>query len=314
MNRSSAFDAIRCLKSAWELTTRAPGALWGAGLILVLVDGCSSEFSTDGVDLGYHTEYVDGAVVESWASNPFVVGGALAIAFVMMVVFGLAIAFLRAGFYTGVRAVMQGHEVRFGQMFNNNQNWVPTFFAEVFRVLLIVLGMFIWAATFGFSALILGPGGALAGAVGGLFILLPLFVYFHLGTTFMGHAAALEGLGPMQALARSWSLADGQRFSLIVMYVVQFGLAILGLLAMCLGIFPAAVLSQIMWVEAYVQATDQRPPGSRSAGNSGSPSDPPSGNAAAAAPQDPTPRASFDEPGDFDPGGWRKDLDVPKED
>ena len=76
----------------------------------------------------------------------------------------------------------------------------------------------------------MAPGGAIAivGAiqenetlllVGVILILLiglPAIVYVSLGLMLGEHAVALEDMGPMDALERSWSLARGNRFSLLL--------------------------------------------------------------------------------------------------
>ncbi len=321
MIRSTAFNAIRCLKSSWELTTRAPAALWGAGLILAMVDGCHSKSRSDEWEQPLRSSAAlaePGWSFETYESStsmgPVMMLGILGFSIVFLVAYSALLAWLRVGYYNGVKTLMHGSQVGFGDMYGNTRNWLRTFLTSVLRGLVFlflgfggILLIVIPVAAFG------SGGAALLGFLVWLVIALPVYIYVSLGLLFMVQAAAIDGLSPLQALAKSWSLADGNRGDLILMCLLQIALVIIGFLALCVGAIPATLLCQIMWIEAYVQATDD---GSARAGGSRPERDSPrapSGPEPAPTPAAPESSSSNRE-GTFDPGAWRGDLDVPHTD
>jgi hypothetical protein len=317
MHRSTAFEAFRCLKSAWALTARAPVALWGAGLVLIFVEGCSANYSSPGAPTDYNVQgnadgfdYSYSYWYNEWLQeNPMLVAGVIVVAFLLSILFGAFIAWIRAGYYKGVKSVMQGRPVQFGDMYANSANWLPTFLAEIVRAVLLFLGMMCGLAALVIPAMLTGAAGGIIGGVLVLFLIIPVYIYIALGTTFMTRAAAIDGLGPMQALSRSWDLADGSRGDLILMHLLQFIMALVGVVCCCVGVFPAAILAEIMWVEAYVQATDD---GTINLAGSRPRSQAPDTRQAEVMPDpEKEPEGESGEPGTFDPGAWRKDLDEP---
>lgn len=60
-------------------------------------------------------------------------------------------------------------------------------------------------------------------------------------------------LGLGEALAKSWSSTAEQKLGVALLTIAPFPLAIVGTLALIVGIFPAMVLSYLLWVSAYRQ-------------------------------------------------------------
>ena len=80
-----------------------------------------------------------------------------------------------------------------------------------------------------------------------LLLLVPILLYVALGLAFGEHFIALEGLGTMESLERSWGMARGNRVHLalfmFVMGMVNLLAAVAGLLLCCVGLLvtvPAA--------------------------------------------------------------------------
>lgn len=63
--------------------------------------------------------------------------------------------------------------------------------------------------------------------------------------------------GPIQSLGTSYTVTDGSKLQLVVLYIATIGVSILGALACCVGIFPAMGFMQLMWAVAYLAMTGQ---------------------------------------------------------
>lgn len=109
----------------------------------------------------------------------------------------------------------------------------------------IILGIGSLAATPG--GLVLAAGAVLeqpqVTAVGGILmavLMLPAILYVHLGLVLAPQAMALDGLGTLAAVSKSWKLMSGNRFQYIWFSVVCFLYAlfmvVIGLLACLIGV------------------------------------------------------------------------------
>jgi hypothetical protein len=78
-------------------------------------------------------------------------------------------------------------------------------------------------------------------------------LYVLLGLILTPQAVALEGLGAPQALTRSWSLARGQRWRLLLYYLVLWLVTCLGFFACCVGVFATASLAYTALNESYLR-------------------------------------------------------------
>lgn len=319
MHKSIAFQPTRALSSAWDLLMKAPLPLWVGGLILWVVQSLGSFGGGSG------NIQVDGENPEEmiWLILPLMfIGFALSI-----VVMGVT-AWLRVGYYNGVRTVMRDGDVEFDRLYKAEGRWLTVFLT------LLLQGVLAFAAALPLAlvvliAVLLGQGldvadGGMAALIGlAVLLYLPVFIYIQLGLILMVFPAALDGFGPVESLRESWSLAGGERMQLFLIGLLQFGLMLVGLLACCIGVIPAGILAEVMWCEAYVQATRDRDDGSWWIDHRGRKDDPGAGDdwdaglgharSAEAEPvardAEPEPPAS---PEGFDPGGWRDGEDEPR--
>lgn len=105
-----------------------------------------------------------------------------------------------------------------------------------------------------------------AAVVAMLVITVPIVVYVSLGLNFGVHAIVLEDRGVLDALERSWTLTSGNRILLLlfklVMAVVMFGAAVVGLLFCCVGALVTVPIMRSVtdfgFTESYLLLT--RPP------------------------------------------------------
>jgi hypothetical protein len=84
--------------------------------------------------------------------------------------------------------------------------------------------------------------------------------YVWLGISLTGQAVALEGLPPVDALKRSWSLVAGNRLMLLLFVIVNWIFHALGFCLCCIGIFFTGTLSLASWSDAYlalIRGTDR---------------------------------------------------------
>ena len=319
MHKSIAFQPTRALSSAWDLLMKAPLPLWVGGLILMVVQSLGS-FGGSGGNIQFDGDNPEELI---WLILPLMfIGFALSV-----IVMGVT-AWLRVGYYNGVRSVMRDGEVEFDRLYKAEGRWLTVFLT------LLLQGVLSFAAVLPIAlvaliAILVGEGlgladGGMAGLVGlVVFLYLPVLIYVQLGLILMVYPAALDGFGPVESLRESWSLASGERLQLFLMGLLQFGLFMVGLLACCVGAIPAGILAEVMWCEAYVQATRDRDDGSWWVDHRGRTEAPDADDDwdaglghARSAETEPIPRDIEPEspgaPEGFDPGGWRDGEDEPR--
>lgn len=89
-------------------------------------------------------------------------------------------------------------------------------------------------------------------AVGAL-LLFPLLIYVMLGLGSAGIESVIDpDVGIVEAFKRSWAVADGQRFTMLLGGFISFLLSLLGVIACCVGILPMWVLTMFLWAATYL--------------------------------------------------------------
>ncbi len=246
-----------------------------------------------------------------WAM-PSVGGGLVATVFAW-----LALSWLSVGYFRSIRRVMRTGQAEFEDVVKPGDLWIPMVLTRA------VQGLLMFGAALPFAvpptfALMLHKGLGLHGGISvgiailGVLAYIPCLVYISLGLVFMPHATALEGLSVGDSIKRSWELASGHRWWILLFSLATVAISLVGFMLCCVGILPATILIQVMLCEAYVQATDivgdseewwiesQTSYANRARSREFQSPAPPAST--------PAPPAS-DEP--FDPGRWRGDADIP---
>jgi hypothetical protein len=72
---------------------------------------------------------------------------------------------------------------------------------------------------------------------------------------FAAYFAVDRRVGPLEAFRRSWSYTQGQWLSIFLLTLAGLAIAILGLLALVIGLIPASAVIAFMWISAYRQLT-----------------------------------------------------------
>jgi len=171
-------------------------------------------------------------------------------------------AWVHGGYIRLHREVIVSGEGRFGTLFGGAD------------ILLPVIGykLMAWGIQFGIGLLVALPGAVLIGAgvfldsialaIIGLIVLLllvlPVGIYLGLGLYFGMHAIALDDLGVMGALERSWDLARGNRLWLLLYMIVTGLVWMVGMCFCCVGIFVTRAVVDVARTECYLLATGER--------------------------------------------------------
>jgi uncharacterized membrane protein len=120
--------------------------------------------------------------------------------------------FFSVGFTRAVLRVARTGQARFADVFSGASGFLSYFAATMLLGLAIGLGFVVFIV----------PG-----------------VILMLGTLLAHLYIVDQGMGPIDAIRASWAATDGHKGSLFVWWLASVGIAILGLLACCVGYFPA---------------------------------------------------------------------------
>lgn len=88
--------------------------------------------------------------------------------------------------------------------------------------------------------------------IGFILLIIP-GIYLSIRFCMFPFAVVDEGLGPIEALKRSWELTAGQELNLLLLGLVFILIEIAGLIALCVGIFVAMPVIMMGYVYVYRQ-------------------------------------------------------------
>lgn len=92
------------------------------------------------------------------------------------------------------------------------------------------------------------------------FALFAVLLYLLLAYSFTMLVLLHQGLGVFESLAESKRLAEGVKFELFLMYLAFFGVAILGVCALGVGLIPAFMVLTVALPSIYLDLLDQSGP------------------------------------------------------
>ena len=251
MNFKEAFNPLRALKSAFETMNLQPFHLWGGALLLMFIEqgaGISFQFVQPAVN-------ALGPEMMVW----FLCGSCVA----MLGLYMLA-TWLFAGLLATLRSVLLTGEVGEGGLFDHRGKFLPLLFTRILVVLcsipLIIPGLLVMAIPIFIGVRFIDSGGGLA-AIGvaliflGVIVGYAIIIYAVVGIMLAEAAVVFEDLRPTQAIARSWSLASGNRWRLALFFIVNALFTLLGFLACCVGVFATGCIARLATAEAFLQLT-----------------------------------------------------------
>ncbi len=245
-NIPDAFEIGRSFSHGLAALQRAALPLLLGGLIMSCTEGGGGNFNPSGLEELQNMEGMEG-LRDISLDNPEFVTLAVVFAAAALVLFALLFAlrcWIHPGYIRLHEAAITAGEGGFGELFSGGDRLLPIAGWKLLRALISV-GAFVVAGLPGIGLLIAGSvnnSSPLLIAAGVLLLLLlavPASIYVGLGLSMGELAITLEGRGVLDALERSWSLAQGRRLSLLIFFVVfgiaQFIAAIVGVCLLCVG-------------------------------------------------------------------------------
>ncbi len=269
MELRDALDIERAITHGWEGFKLSPWVM-GVGSLLILMTSSNSGNLNVG-DLEGLSEGGEG----EW----FIAGVLVAMAGIacFCVVLGFLVnSWISPGFIRVQRDLVVDGEGDFSTLFSG--------FDVLFRM--ILWKFLVGFITFGIIALSLLPGGVfllggsglLTKAMGdgdvpsllvggsaltvgfvlmfvGIVVAIAVATYVSLGLSFGAEAIALDGLGPIEAMEKSWTMVSGHRWPLLLFSMVLRIVSFMGIMACCVGVIVTSGIAGLGWTEAYLIAT-----------------------------------------------------------
>lgn len=257
---SAAFSLSRAISHGWEALKREPiGLLLGSFLLAITDSGANSNgnFNSGGSGGG---DPLGGA--EDAFSDPAVLG-LMAFTFgcacILGIGFWLARSFLTPGYFQLHQKILVEGSGSPGVLFSGRAQFKGMALWKLLKGV-ISLGVAMVALSPGAALGIIGvtnnqPALMITGAILAAVITTPVMIYVGLGLALGDHAVALDDLGPMDGLERSWDMARGNRLSLFGYFFVLGFFNLLGLCACCVGAVATKAIGDFGTTEAYLLST-----------------------------------------------------------
>lgn len=137
-------------------------------------------------------------------------------------------AFFQAGFIRMYLSGARGQSPEFSHVFSGGPWFLKMLGAMFIHTFLVILGF----------AFLIVPG-----------------VILSLGLVLYPYYVVDRGMGPVEALKASWEATTGQKGKVFVLMLYSFGVTLLGMLACCVGIFPAIAVITLAQAIVYVRVT-----------------------------------------------------------
>lgn len=241
-----AYDPFRALDGAWKLVKLRPMVLLLGAFVLLISDCSGSSFE-------YHEERDFPEVLREVVLPPLAM-----LACVLGIVLFLLGSLVRCGLATAVERVALTGEEQGGDLFKSRGRLLSMVLTQLLSILLYLLAALPFLAI---MALVAAIGGTMADAAEAAIafgflaalVCLPGYIYVVLGFTLAPQAVAFEGVGPIAAVLRSWSLVAGNRLWLFWYLLVSF---VTTLVAFCCCILPGLPMTMAWSLaghEAYLR-------------------------------------------------------------
>jgi len=91
---------------------------------------------------------------------------------------------------------------------------------------------------------------SIAVMIGSLFLIIP-GIYLAIRLQFFAAFIVEEDSGVIESLKRSWTITEGQVLHLLLLFLVMYGIMILGVMLFFIGTFVAAPMIYIMYAEVF---------------------------------------------------------------
>ncbi|MFN0009457.1 MAG: hypothetical protein ACKVXR_16285 [Planctomycetota bacterium] len=253
MDFNQAYDPFRALQTSWRALKKAPLPLMIGGAVLIITNG-------GGGGGGNFGSSFDGREEVDWdVLGPLLVGF-VGLFCCLGIVFFVISSWVRIGFANAVEEVLRTGEADVGKVFDGRGRLGSMILARLLAGVIVIASLLPYGIVILIAALAtegfgrneeLGVGIVLAGLVP----CLPIILYVGLGVALSDQAVALEGLGPVDSVRRSWSLVKGHRWMLLWYSIVTGFFAMLGICACCIGVFLTGTMTEIAKSESFLAYT-----------------------------------------------------------
>ena len=258
MRFEQAYDPVRCLQASWELLKRAPATIVLGALVPVVVQYALG-FAMWILLLPMFFSIQDTRPGEFPAFFPVFV--------VISCMLGLGLFVLQTwidvGYARAVRDVKATQTEQLATVFRGGDRLLRLLWARFLTLLALLpvhavgLVLLLAAGVFGQTSAPSSMKLAVLFAV--MFVLWCAAAYVMLGFQFVTQFIALEDCTATEAIGRSWRLASGRRWRLILYWLLLFLVMIVGFMACGVGVFLALPLIETMRVEAFLALKDTGP-------------------------------------------------------
>jgi hypothetical protein len=258
---SAAFSFSRAISHGWEALKREPIGLLLGSFLLAITDGGGGGNSGSNFNSGGSGGDPFGGSGDAF-NDPAVLG-IMAVAFgcacILGIAFWLARSFLTPGYFLLHQRILVEGSGSPGVLFSGGAQFKSMALWKLLKGV-ISLGVVMVAISPGAALAIIGatsdqPPLMIAGGVLAMLVTAPVMIYVGLGLALGDHAVALDDLGPMDGLERSWDMARGNRLSLFGYFLVLGFFNMLGIFACCVGVFATKAIADFGTTEAYLLAT-----------------------------------------------------------
>lgn len=246
-----AFDPVRSFTAAWGLLKRTPGTVL-LGVLFPLIIQYAANFAGQILFMplffGVQNEHRDRVIPLLVVA----VGLCLAVTLVQLVFQ----SWIDVGFARAIRAALATGTEQTQEIFRGADRLVTMLLAR-FVTFLAILSTYMLIAGAAIGLGVLMPPSVhlaikIAAVAGVLFFPFAILVYVLLGLQFVTPIVALESCGAIEAIRRSWSVADGRRWRLLLFWLCVALIAFAGFLACVIGLLVALPIIETMRIEAYL--------------------------------------------------------------
>lgn len=256
MEFPSALNPFRSLQAVWRAVQASPGAIagwWAIGLagavgvygafyLVVIVFTLGGRVAADAIEQPAAKVVLGGTFL--------VLGSCLALLMLVLQ------CYWRIGLENVLADTLRTGQSRLADAFRPRGRLWAVIGAHVLVALVLLLAYVpLGIALVALDAIHLGAGWMQLLSVPFLLAWAVGFAYVALGLSLAPFAAALEPLGPVEALGRAWRATRGKRLALLVFWSATVVFALAGFLLFCVGYLATVALVYLMPAEAWLALT-----------------------------------------------------------
>jgi hypothetical protein len=250
-----AYDPVRSLGSAWNQIGRARLTLLLGGFLSFVTDGGNGAGI---LRIGEHRDELP-----SWTIALLIVAAVGACVFGVLVL--LFNSLIQIGLARALERVMSTGKQETTDLFEPRGLFGSMLLTQLLKMGVSIAASLPLVVIFGVLALLseragLPEGAAVAIGFAVFLIYLPVLIYVGVGVSLATQAVAIEGMRPMEAMSRSWSLAKGHRIRLCIYYFVMGIISVSGLLLCCVGVFATGAWTEVARFESYLRLVREGDP------------------------------------------------------